>query len=219
MVGTHRPIRFVERNAMLHLGDKTLQPSLSAKQKPVRNLHSSGHVGTHHVFLPSAKKLTHGGNVFEQKQVAPIARIVPPLVSVGAVTITRRNFAYKPTVEHQCQAFVKPLWDVVGRTPPTYAFQQFDMAHFVGDHVDVHALRAQDDIGTPPGRADATPRALGAAAIFLVLLLGLANDDFRAGFFALIKRINACLGERDGIFEDFVFTPIDIRAEIDLFIC
>lgn len=200
---------------MLHFGDKTLQPSLSTKQKPVRHFHSGGHVGTHDVFLPTAKKLPHGGNVFKQKQVAAIARVVTPLVPIRAVTITRRSFAYKASIEHQCQAFVEPLGNVVSSAPPANAFQQFDMAHFMGDHIGIHALRVQNHIGAAPGRANAAPGAFGTAAIFLVLLRGLANDDFWAGLFALVKGINARLGERDGTFEGFVFVSVDIRAEID----
>lgn len=218
MVGAHRPVCFVERDAVLHFCDKTLQTSLSAQQQPVRNFHSGGHVSTHDVFLPATEKLPHCRNVFEQKQVAAIARIVTPLVPVGAVTITRRSFAYKASVEHQRQALVEPLGNVVRRAPPADTFQQFDMAHFVGDHVGIRALGIQDHIGTAPRRANAAPSALGAAAIFLVLLRCLADDDFRIGFFALIKRINACLGERDGAFKGFVFVSVDIRAEIDLFI-
>lgn len=218
MVGTHRPVCFLERDAVLHFCDKTLQTSLSALQQPIRDLHSSSHVGSHDVLLPAAKKLPHGRNVFEQEQVAAVARIVPPLVSVGAVTITRRSFSYKAPVEHQCQAFVEPLGNVVRRAPPADAFQQLDMAHFVGDHVSIRALGIQNYVGTAPGRANTAPRAFGTAAIFLVLLRCLADDDFGIGFFALIKGIYACLGECNGTFEGFVFFSVDIRAEIDLLI-
>ena len=170
------------------------------------------------MFLPPSKKLTHGRNVFEQKQVAAVARVVTPLVPIGAVTVTRGDFAYKAAVEHQCQAFVEPLRNVVGNTPPADAFQQFDMAHFMGDHIGIHALGIQDYVGASPGRADAASGAFGAAAILLVLLRRLADDNFGIGFFALIKEINACLGEGNGAFEGFVFVSVNIRAEIDLFI-
>lgn len=203
-MGAHRAVSFFERDSFLHSPDKPLQTSLSAQQKPIRNLHSGGHVGSHDMFLVPAEELPHGGNVFEQKQVAAIARIVPPLVPVGAVTITRADFAYEAPVEHKCKAFVEPLGDVVGGAPPANAFQQFDMTHFVSDHVGVHALGIQNNIGTPPRRADAAPGAFGTAAIFLVLLGRLANDDFRAGFFALIERIYPRLRKRDGAFEGFV---------------
>lgn len=218
MVGAHGAVGFLKRDTRLHVEDKTLQTSLSAKQQPVRHLHSGGHIGRHDVFLVAAEELPHGGYVFEQKQVPTVARIVTPLVTVGAVTFTWEGFAHEPTVEHQCQAFVEPLWNVVGSTPPADPFQQFDMAHLVGDDVGIHALRIQDHVGASPGRADTAPGAFGAAAILLVLLRRLADDDFGVGFFALIKGVYTRLGERSGTFERFVFVPVDIRAEIDLLI-
>jgi len=139
------------------------------------------------VFLVAMEELAHGGDVFEQKQVAAVARVVAPFVPVGAVTITRAGFAYEATIEHKRQSFIEPLGNVVGRPPPADATQQFDMTHFMGDHVDVHALRIQDDVRTAPGRADAAPGAFGAAAIFLILLRCLANDDFGPGNLPLVK--------------------------------
>ena len=108
------------------------------------------------------------------------------------------------------------MGDVVGSAPPANAFQQFDMAHFMGNYVGVHALGVQNNIGTSPRRADAAPGTFRTAAIFLVLLRRLADDDFRVGFFALIKRVYARLSKRNGVFEGFVFVCLDIRAEIDL---
>ncbi|MNL32186.1 hypothetical protein D3C87_1540200 [compost metagenome] len=92
------------------------------------------------------------------------------------------------------------------------------MAHFVRDHIGVHSLCIQDHVRTSPRRANTASGAFVAAAIFFVLLRGQADDDFRIGFFTLIKRVNACLGERNGAFKGFVFILVDIRAEIDLFI-